>query len=292
MNKIVLIIGPTACGKTKLSLEVAKKLNAEIINADAVQIYKDVNVGTAKIKKEEQENIIHHMLDFNPLDNKYTVYDYQKKGRSILDKLISENKNVVIVGGTGLYIKALLYEYKFEEEDENREEFLEMSNESLKEKIDEIYPSNNININNRNRMVRFLNHYLKTNNIIKNNELKNKRKYEFEIIYLVPDRKKLYEKIDDRVDKMFEDGLLEEAKMLFESGKDTDSIIGYKELNMHFKNLITLEEAIELIKKNTRHYAKRQITFFNNQFEDAKCIDVDYDNFQSTINKAFKILNI
>lgn len=289
-SRIVVIIGPTASGKTKVSVEVAKKLNAEIINADAVQVYKDVVIGSAKTTKEEMQGIKHHLIDFTPLDRRYTLFDYQNDGRKILDKLIHQNKNIVIVGGTGLYIKALLYNYELQEESKELNDYSNSSNEELKSIIDDIYPENDIHVNNRKRMLRFLEHYNNTEDIIKNKNGKDEPLYQFEIIGLKPDREELYEFINKRVDKMFEKGLLEEAYNLFKENKNTNSIIGYKELNEYFRNEITLEEAINKIKQDTRKYAKRQFTFFMNQFKDIKWVNVNYNNFNETIKKVIDIV--
>lgn len=286
MSKIYVIVGPTACGKTKVSIELAKYLNAEIINADAVQVYKDVNIGTAKITQSEMEGIKHYLIDYVSLDKKYTIYDYQKDGRNILNKLINENKNIVIVGGSGLYIKSLLYDYNLEPEIKNNNNYEELTNEELKELVNNIDPNNDIHINNRKRLLRYLEHYNNTGKIIKNNELKDKPLYDFKIIYLKPNRKELYNIINNRVDEMIKNGLIEEAKYLFNKNINTNSIIGYKELNEYFKGNISLEEAIELIKKNTRHYAKRQLTWINNQFKDKIEIDVNYNNFNESIKKV------
>ena len=290
MSKIIVLIGPTACGKTKASIELAKKLNAEIINADAVQVYKDVNIGTAKITKEEMEGISHHLIDFVSLDKKYTIYDYQKDGRRILNKLIKENRNIIIVGGSGLYIKSLLYDYNLEEEIKKENIYQDLSNEELKSLVDKIDSNNDIHINNRKRLLRYLEHYNNTGKATINNESKNKPLYDFKVIYLKPDREELYNYINNRVEKMISSGLLQEARYLYDNNVNTNSIIGYKELNEYFNNKISLEEAIDNIKKNTRHYAKRQLTWFNNQFKDKIEIKVDYNNFNKTIKEALKVI--
>ena len=290
MSKIIVIIGPTACGKTKISIELAKKLNAEIINADAVQVYKDVNIGTAKITKEEMEGISHHLIDFVSLDKKYTIYDYQKDGRRILNKLIKENRNIIIAGGSGLYIKSLLYDYNLEEEIKKENIYQDLSNEELKSLVDKIDSNNDIHINNRKRLLRYLEHYNNTGKATINNESKNKPLYDFKVIYLKPDREELYNYINNRVEKMISSGLLQEARYLYDNNVNTNSIIGYKELNEYFNNKISLEEAIDNIKKNTRHYAKRQLTWFNNQFKDKIEIKVDYNNFNKTIKEALKVI--
>ena len=287
--RIIVIVGPTGSGKTKLSIELAKKYDAEIINADSVQIYKDVNIGSAKITKEEMQGVKHHLIDFKNLEEEYTVYDYQKVARRVLDNLIDNNKNVIIVGGTGLYINALLYDYKFEEETKENNLFLDYTNEQLKQKVDEIYKDNEIHVNNRKRLVRFLNSYINNNKIIKTED-NLKKLYDFECIGLNPDREELYKYLDYRVDKMFEDGLLEEARTLYEKGYiRLNSIIGYKELNEYFENIISLEEAKEEIKKNTRHYAKRQMTWFK-KYLDVKWFDLDYKNFDKTLNEVEEYL--
>lgn len=284
MSKIIVVAGPTASGKTALSIHLAKKYNAEVINADAQQVYKDVNIGTAKITKEEMENVKHHLLDFIPLDKNYSVKEYQEDGRNVLNNLINKNKNIVIVGGTGLYIKALLYDYKFSKETSSLD-FSNLTNEELKKEVDKIYENNNIHINNRKRLERFLSHYKTTGNIIKNTLEKDKPLYDFTIIYLNPDREELYKKINARVDKMINEGLLNETENLKEYSK-LNSIIGYKELLEYINGKVSLEEAIENIKSDTRKYAKRQNTFFKNQFDNLNIFKVDYDNFNNTIKKV------
>lgn len=284
MSKIIVVAGPTASGKTALSIHLAKKYNAEVINADAQQVYKDVNIGTAKITKEEMENVKHHLLDFIPLDKNYSVKEYQEDGRNVLNNLINKNKNIVIVGGTGLYIKALLYDYKFSKETSSLD-FSNLTNEELKKEVDKIYENNNIHINNRKRLERFLSHYKTTGNIIKNTLEKDKPLYDFTLIYLNPDREELYKKINARVDKMINEGLLNETENLKEYSK-LNSIIGYKELLEYLNGNVSLEEAIENIKSDTRKYAKRQNTFFKNQFDNLNIFKVDYDNFNNTIKKV------
>lgn len=290
MSKICVIVGPTACGKTKVSIELAKYLNAEIINADAVQVYKDVNIGTAKVTKEEMEGIKHHLIDYVSLDKKYTIYDYQKDGRDVLNNLINQNKNIVIVGGSGLYIKSLLCDYNLEPEIKNDNNYEGLTNEELKELVNEIDPGNDIHINNRKRLLRYLEHYNNTGKVIQNNELKDKPLYDFKMIYLKPNRKELYNVINNRVDEMIKNGLINEAKDLYDKNINTNSIIGYKELNEYFKGSISLEEAIELIKKNTRHYAKRQLTWINNQFKDKIEVNVNYNDFNKSINEVLNIV--
>lgn len=279
---ILTIVGPTGVGKSKLSIALAKKYNAVIINADAVQIYKEFNIGTAKTTKEEMDGVPHYLIDFlSPFDN-YSIYDYQKDGRALLDRFLSEKRNVIIVGGSGLYIKALLYDYNFSEEKKNTHDFDDLSNEELKKRVDNIYESNNIHINNRKRLIRFLEKYNETGKIIKN-ENKDKLLYDVIFIGLTTNRENLYNIINNRVEGMFNNSLLEEAKYLFDKKiKRFNEIIGYKELNDYFLNKISLEEAKEKIKQNSRRYAKRQYTWFKNQM-DIKWFEVNYDDFNKTI---------
>lgn len=220
---IYVVVGPTGVGKTKLSIMLAKKLDAVVFNADSMQVYKELNIGTAKIKKEEMEGVPHYLFDIVSISDEFNAFKYQQMGRQLLDKF--NDKNIVIVGGTGLYIKALLYDYTFDE-----------------------------------------------------NENRNKKLYDFKIIGLTRNRTHLYQIINDRVDQMISNGLIEEAKSLFIKNYDKRALntaIGYKEIFSYFKGDLSKEEAIEKIKQNSRHYAKRQYTFFNNQFDNIKWYNVD-----------------
>lgn len=231
---VYAIVGPTGVGKTKFSIMLAKRLNAEIINCDSQQVYKELSIGVAKIKEEEKEGIVHHLIDnVSVLDN-YSVFEYQVDARKVLDSLLSMNKNVIIVGGTGLYLKALLYDYTFD---------------------------GGLN--------------------------KNKKLYNFKIIGLTRDRSHLYDIINDRVDLMIDLGLEDEVRGLYDSGinsKVVNTAIGYKEFYSYFKGEITKEEAISLIKKRSRNYAKRQYTFFNNQFSDIDWYNVDKVMLDEIVN--------
>ncbi len=292
MSKIIVIVGPTASGKTTLSISLAKEYNAVIINADSTQVYTEPLIATAKIKENEKDGIEHYLLDIVSLNDDYTLYDYQKDGRKLLDKFISENKNIIIVGGSGLYIKALLYNYNLEETDNTKYDYSKYSNEELKSIADEIDKNNNIHINNRKRLERYITYYKKTGKTIeKTNEIDNKL-YDFVLIGLHTIREELYNKINDRVEEMFNDGLLEEAENLYQKHyKNFSNIIGYRELEKYFKNEISLEEAKELIKRNTRRYAKRQYTWFNNQMKDIKWFNVNYKDFNKTIDEIKKYLS-
>ena len=200
MKDIIVIVGPTGVGKTKLSVGLAKLINAEIINADSMQVYKDLNIGTAKVKKEEKENIPHHLFDIVNVEEMYTIYDYQKDCREKIIEIINRGKKVILVGGSGLYIRSALYDYKLNKETK-KNEYEDLSNENLFDMVKKIDPGTQIHPNNRKRLIRFLN---RANN---NEELINNSKplYDFDIIGLTTDRENLYNIINDRVDKMIEE---------------------------------------------------------------------------------------
>lgn len=285
---IVLIIGPTGVGKTKLSVELAKKINAEIINGDAMQVYKKMNIATAKIREEEKEGITHHLFDIKDFYDDYTIYDYQKDGRRIIDDILSRGKNVVIVGGSALYIKALLYDYNFTKEDK-KYDFSSYTNQELYSKIIEYDNEIDVHVNNRKRLERYYTKILNNSHMGANED---KKLYDFKTIFLTTDRNNLYNIINKRVDLMVEEGLINEAKYFYDqhiSCKSLDTVIGYKELFKYFEGKITLDEALELIKKNSRHYAKRQYTFFKNKF-DYILVETNYENFNSTVREVLDIL--
>ena len=279
---IIVIIGPTGVGKTKLSLSLAHQYNAEIINADAMQIYKEMNIGTAKVI--DTEDIPHHLLSIRSVNNPYSVYEYQKEGREVLNKLLKENKNIIIVGGTGLYIKALLYDYKFSDEEVNNN-YDNLTNEEILNEIKKVEDTD-IHVNNRKRLVRALNR-IKNNN----KEEANGDKLLYDNVYfigLTTDRDILYDRINKRVDEMVLDGLIEEVKDLYDKNINTipiNTAIGYKELYRSFNNEITLNEAIDLIKRNSRRYAKRQYTWINNKMN-VKWFNVNLNDFDKTIEEV------
>lgn len=288
---IIVIVGPTGVGKTKLSIELAKIYNGEVINADSTQVYKDLNIATAKVTEEEKEGVIHHLIDIKNIDEDYTVYDYQKDCRKKIEEILSKNKTPIIVGGTGLYINAVLYDYKFEQE-KNDSSYEEFNNDELYQQLISIDPNTNIHKNNRKRIIRALNYYQNNNKPMSEKETTNNLLYDAFIVGLTTDREKLYDRINKRVDIMIENGLEKEAKKIYNTGIRSKAVmtpIGYKELFAYFDSIISREEAIELIKKRSRNYAKRQYTWFNNKLN-VKWFDVNFDNFNKTIDDVKKYI--
>ena len=285
---IIVITGPTAVGKTKLSIELAKKLNGEIINADSTQIFKKLDIATAKVTEEEKENIKHHLIDIKDINEDYTVYDYQIDCRNKIEEILKKNKTPILVGGTGLYIKAALYDYKFNEET-IKNDYSNYTNDELYAKLLKINPDTDIHRNNRKRIERELDKYL-NNSVTK--EKTNSLLYDAIFIGLTTDRNILYDRINKRVDVMIENGLIEEAKKIYNTNIRTKAVltpIGYKELFDYFDNKYSLNEAIELIKKRSRRYAKRQYTWNRHQFN-LKWFDVDFNNFDNTINDVYNYI--
>ena len=287
---VIVVLGPTAVGKTKMSVELAKLLNGEIINVDSTQIFKNLDIATAKIKEEEKENIPHHLFDIKNITEDYTVYDYQKDCRNKIDEILKKNKTPILVGGTGLYIKAALYDYKFNDEVNNQ--FENLTNEEIYNKLKELDENIDIHINNRKRLVRALNYCLNNNLKFSAKEKTDKLLYDAVFIGLTTDRNILYDRINKRVDVMVNDGLLEEAKKIYDSNVRTKAVmtpIGYKELFPYFENKKSLEDCLELIKRNSRKYAKRQYTWFNNQMK-VNWFNVDFDNFDNTIKEVYNYI--
>lgn len=284
---IIAIVGPTGIGKTALSISLAKHYNAEIINFDAMQVYEKMDIGTAKVTTEEMDGVVHHLLSYVNVNTNYSVYDYQKDARSLIDKLLKEKKNIIMVGGTGLYLKATLYDYRFREEDSSTC-YDELSTEELLRRISK-YNYVPKDKNNRRRLIRELKK-LENNIDIDNNG--NKLLYDAKIIGLTTDRETLYDRINKRVDIMVENGLVDEVNSLKESfatSKALKTAIGYKEFIPYFNKEITFDEVIDKIKQNSRHYAKRQYTFFNNQLP-VIWYNSDFTNFNNTINNVVKDL--
>ena len=280
MKKVVCIVGPTGVGKSDISLELAKKFGFEIINGDSVQVYKRLNIGSAKLT--DFKGIKHHLIDFLDLGTDYSVCDFQKDVR----RKIEEIDKPLIVGGTGLYVKAALYNYEFDDVKRDLDEdksYDDVETSKLYEMLLEIDPNTTVDKNNRRRVIRA---YIeaKNNNFLSDRKGKNEPLYDILMICLTADREILYDRINRRVDKMIELGLVDEVKTLRDEGF-IQKEIGYKEINNYFDGLYDLNTAIEEIKKNTRHYAKRQLTWFKNQMN-AVMVDI----FDDPMSKCTKLI--
>ncbi len=281
---VIVITGPTGTGKTELSLYLASKINGEIINADSTQVYKGMDIATNKV--DDTKGITHHLLSAVDITKDYSVFDYQKDARKVIDDILKRGKTPIFVGGTGLYIKAALYDYQFSEKANN--EYEGFSNDELYQKLLKVDPETTIHLNNRVRIISALNYYEASQKPFSEKEKTDKLLYDTLFIGLTADRDVLYYKINQRVEKMLEDGLLDEAKLLYDSGIRSKAVmtpIGYKELFEYFDGNISLDKAIDLIKQRSRHYAKRQYTWFNNQMN-LKWFKTNYEDFSTTCKEV------
>lgn len=297
MNKkidVVAIIGPTASGKTALSIRLAKEINGEIINGDSMQIYRHMDIGTAKITEAEMEGIPHHLLDIKEPTEGFSVAEYQQLVRGKIEEIQSRGKMPILVGGTGLYVQAVLYDFQFAKQEVDEQarlqyyaELEKIGPEAMHAKLLQIDPAAaaEIHPNNTRRVIRAL-EMVELAGVSRAEEQFNRGDtplYNHLIIGLDMERAKLYERINLRVDLMIEAGLLEEVRALYDAGiRDVQSIkaIGYKELYAYFDGFVTLDEAIEQIKQNSRRYAKRQLTYFRNKME-IKWIGNDWDKIKN-----------
>ena len=289
---VIVIVGPTGVGKTKLSIELAHKYNGEVINADSTQVYRGLDIATAKITESEKEGVVHHLIDIHDVSEDYTVYDFQKDCRSCIDDILSRGKTPIMVGGTGLYIKAALYDYNFENESE-RFDYSDVSSDELYDRLISIDPNTEIHKNNRKRIERALSYYDSTGKILSSKEKSSKILYDSVFIGLTTDREVLYERINKRVDIMVNNGLLSEAKRFYDSGVRSKAImtpIGYKELFDYFSGETDLKSCLDLIKQRSRNYAKRQYTWFNNQM-DINWFNVDFSDFSNTVNDVCRFID-
>ena len=281
---VIVITGPTAVGKTDLSLFLAHKLDGEIINADSTQVYKGLDIATNKVK--DTEGIKHYLFDEKDLREEYSVFDYQKDARRIIDDILSRGKTPILVGGTGLYINAVLYDYKFPER--ANDDYEGLSNDELYKMLLEVDPNTNIHLNNRVRVISALNYYKANGTPYSEKEKDFDLLYDTLFIGLTTDRDILYYKINKRVDKMVEEGLVNEAKEVYDLGIRSKAVmtpIGPKELFDYFDGKISLEDAIDLIKSKSRKYAKRQYTWFRGQMN-LKWFETNYDDFSKTENEV------
>lgn len=278
---VVAIIGPTASGKTALSIRLAKYLNGEIINGDSMQVYKQLDIGTAKITREEMEGIPHHLIDIKEPTESFSVAEYQKVVRAKIEEIQARGKMPIIVGGTGLYVQSVLYDFQFSEQEVDEtarnayyEELDRVGPEEMHRRLAAVDPKSAeaIHPNNTRRVIRALEmaELAQSSRSDEQHQRGEIPLYNHLIIGIDMDREKLYERINLRVDIMMEKGLEEEARALYDAGiRDTQAVkaIGYKELFAYFDGFITKDEAVEQIKQNSRRYAKRQLTYFRNKMD-------------------------
>lgn len=296
-NQVIVICGPTASGKTRLGIELAKKIDGEIVSCDSMQIYKDMTIGTAKPTEEERSEAVHHLVDFVLPSERYSVAEYKKDAENTIEQIIEKNKKPIIVGGTGLYLNSLVYgidypnivtdlNYRQElEEKVNKEGLESLYKEATKidsKAIEKISP------NDKKRILRILEIYHstgKTKTEIEADSRKNGPKFDYKIFVLNMDREKLYDRINRRVDLMIENGLIEEVKALLEKYKEFPTAmqgLGYKEVVEYLENKTSKDEMIDKIKQETRRYAKRQITWFKS-YKDAIWLDASNNDNVSII---------
>ena len=284
MKKVIVVVGPTAVGKTKISIELAKHYNLDVISGDSVAIYKRLDIGSAKPTVEERDGVIHHLIDVKNPDEDYSVCDFQAAAREIIDN----NELSLICGGTGLYIQSTLYNYEFNASKRDLDygkKYEGYSNQELFDLLlskDKNVDTTKLHPNNRKRVLRALEVLEELDTSIHSFNKKSEKMYDYFIAYLSMPRAELYERINKRVDIMINDGLVDEVKALYDEGIFPHAI-GYQELIPYFEGLVGLETAVEEIKKNTRHLAKRQETWFKNQM-DSHFYNVDVNNIDSTIN--------
>lgn len=281
---LVVIVGPTASGKTELSIELAKKMNGEIISGDSMQVYRQMNIGTAKVTETEMEGIPHYLIDILNPDESFSAYEFKKRAEVLIEDITKRGKVPIIAGGTGLYIQSLIYDYPFDDENVSVEKELR-----VKEKLDALNQLNNddlhrylasfdetsakdIHPNNRKRVLRAIEYYLKTKKLLSSRKKVQQftENYDTLLLGIEMSRDILYQRINTRVDIMLERGLLSEVKQLVENGYETSQsmqAIGYKEIVPVINGQISLDEATNKLKQHSRNYAKRQMTWFKNKLD-------------------------
>ena len=293
-KKLIIISGPTASGKTSVSIELAKKIKGEIISADSMQVYRYMDVGTAKIKPEEMGGIKHYLIDVLHPGEDFNIVKFQEMVKAAMDEIYLRGCTPILVGGTGFYIQSILYDINFNEENSGTEirkklekEYDTMGADFMYEKLKKIdaISADNIHKNNKKRIIRAIEYFMINNApISQHNEIQRKKEspYDFRFFVLNPRRELLYKRINERVEKMISEGLLKEVIELKEMGLSKDYIsmqgIGYKEILEHLNSDISLQEAVDKIKQNTRHMAKRQVTWFKRE---KNVINIDPEEFEN-----------
>ncbi|MFP4456489.1 MAG: tRNA (adenosine(37)-N6)-dimethylallyltransferase MiaA [Halanaerobiales bacterium] len=302
-NSLIVILGPTASGKTAVSIELAKKLKGEVISCDSMQIYKDMDVGTAKVSEEEMQGVPHYLLDIITPDKEFSVAEYQQRAYEYIDKIQNKQKTPLLVGGTGLYINSVVYGYQFSQEDIDfrlrnslKRGLKRYGNGlyylTLKKKCPDV--AKKIHPNDTKRISRALEVYLQTGECLKTKKSENNPPdYDITLIGLKTDRNTLYQRINQRVDKMIESGLIEEVKYLlrkYDLSKVAKQAIGYKEVIDYLTGISTYDEMIRIIKRESRRYAKRQLTWFN-RLDNIKWFFLDSkDEVEKISNEIYQYL--
>lgn len=299
--KVISIIGPTAVGKTELGIEISKRFNGEVINGDSMQVYKEFNIGTAKVTEDEKDGITHHLIDILEPDETYSVSDFKKDVDNVIRNIVKNSRLPIIVGGTGFYIHATLFDFQLSNIKRNEEyvkrlenEINQSSNEHLYNRLKKLDPeyAKKTHPNNIRRVIRALEVIELTGETMTSIEKKqvHTSPYQPIIIGLTMDRHILYDRINKRVDQMIDDGLVEEVKTLYNKYGSTIQPmqgIGYKEFIPYFKGEYSFEDAINLVKRNTRRFAKRQMTYFRNKIPGIKWYTIDPNKYMESFSLIF-----
>lgn len=294
-HKVIVLTGPTGVGKTEISLKLAAMFHGEIINADASQVRRKLNIGTAKIDVNTT-NIKHHLLDFLDVTENFSIFDYQNMARKQIAELFKNEKVPFLVGGSGLYLNAVLYDYDLSASSRNEEfaqQFAHVSDDDLHKQLQEVDPLAACKIprNNRRRVLRALEIAMSETKKISTNITKNSPIYDCLLICFNTERSKLYERINNRVEAMFAAGWIKECQDLIANGIELSQIkdIGYQEIDKYLQGLLTLEQVKAIIKQKTRNYAKRQLTWFRNKME-CQFITIDYENREDSIKQTSEMI--
>lgn len=299
-QKVIVIIGPTAVGKTRLSVELAQRVNGEIISGDSMQIYKEMDIGTAKVSKEEMQGVPHYLIDVKEPTEPYSVAEFQREVRELIDVISKKGCVPIIAGGTGLYIQSVLYDYQFSDTGKDEEIRLRLEKQVEEEGMERVFEelrridpvsAENIHPNNVRRVIRALEVFYSTGKTMAEYQESQEQEllYDVAFVGLTMDREVLYDRINLRVDLMVEQGLFEEVESLYKKGiRDCQSIqaIGYKELYGYFDGKLSKEQAIEALKQNSRRYAKRQLTWFRNKM-DVTWFDMTDADFEVILEEIF-----
>ena len=307
-DKLIILAGPTASGKTAVSVDLAKRIGGEIISADSMQIYRGMDIGTAKITADEMQGIKHYLINVSDPKEDFNIVKFQNMVKCSIEEIKKNGHIPILVGGTGFYIQSIIYDINFDKEDDNgsirkvlEEEYDKMGADFMYEKLKKIdsISADNIHKNNKKRIIRAIEYFLINNALIsEHNELQRKKTspYDFKFFVLNPKRDILYDRINKRVDKMVEKGLVDEVKSLIESGLSIDNIsmqgIGYKEIVEYLEGNIPLDKAVENIKQNTRHMAKRQVTWFKRERDVIYIDPFEFENNEKIVDYMVEKIGI